>query len=869
MEGDWTISQELLDITWMLLTAALVFIMQPGFMCLESGFTRAKNSINVASKNITDFGIAVCVYWLVGFGLMFGVSTAGWVGTDMFLVPFEQVGAWHSAFFLFQAMFCATAATILSGAIAERMHYSAYAILAALVSGLVYPLSGHWAWGGVDGRGDGGWLGNLGFVDFAGSTVVHSVGGWVALAALIVIGPRLGRFAADGTQNKIHGSNLPMSVLGALLLFVGWFGFNGGSTLALDLSVAHIIANTTLAGAFGAVAALVIGWYTRGIPDVELVINGSLAGLVAITANCHAVGAADAMAIGIGGAGVMLATDALLCRLRIDDAVGAVPVHLGAGIWGTLAVAIFGDLEILGTDLSRVEQLMVQVAGILASGAWAFGITFVFVFILNRFLPIRVSADAERRGLNVSEHGATTELIDLLHAMEEQGRTGDLSRRVPVEPFTEVGQIAQMYNQVMTRLQRVTSQAEGILRSLSEGVMVFDRDGRITGLNPGAARLFRMSGRDLQGTPVHAHFAEAPDGQNFALAPFLAEGAKNEGVTVWARPAKRRPFPVDVRISRADLGGTQAYTALIKDVTERARAEEEVRRLNTELESRVAQRTSALQEANQQLQDTLNRLEATQQHLVTAEKMAALGELVAGVAHEINTPVGVAVTGASHFQKRSRELMRAFEAGSLRRADFESYLKLADESSTMLLNNLERAANLVQSFKQVAVDQSSEAPRRFKVVAYTHEVLLSLRPKLKKTQHAVHVEGPEDLEVDTFPGALSQIITNLVVNSLVHAFEHKPTGAMTFTYAERDGQLEMVYHDDGCGIPQESLGRIFDPFYTTRRGRGGSGLGLHILYNIVSAKLGGSVACESTVGVGTTFTIRFPKDHHEETTHAP
>ncbi|MFV1975167.1 MAG: ammonium transporter, partial [Candidatus Scalindua sp.] len=443
----------LTDVFWVLICAGLVFLMQAGFTCLESGLTRSKNSINVAIKNITDFGISTILFWAFGFAIMFGSSVDGWIGSSQFFLSLDE-GSWTNAFFLFEIMFCATAVTIVSGATAERLRFRSYIIISIILSGLIYPIFGHWVWNNVQSGTASGWLGKMGFVDFAGSTVVHSVGGWVALAALLIIGPREGRFPSVGAHRKIHGSNLPMSVLGVLLLWVGWFGFNGGSTLALNDQVAGIITNTFLAGASGVMVTLTVGWIIRKQADAELVIFGSIAGLVAITASAHAVSTASALAIGGIGGIVMLGVDYLMDYLHIDDAVGAIPVHLGAGIWGTLAVAIFGKEEILGTGLSHWGQLLIQATGIGVCFLWTFGLSYGLFMLINRFLPLRVTAEDERIGLNVSEHGATTELLDMFRTMESQASTGDMSLRVPVEPFTEVGQIAERYNWVMEALQK-------------------------------------------------------------------------------------------------------------------------------------------------------------------------------------------------------------------------------------------------------------------------------------------------------------------------------------------------------------------------------------------------------------------------------
>ncbi|MFQ5713816.1 MAG: ammonium transporter [Candidatus Scalinduaceae bacterium] len=455
--------KSLVDVFWVLICAGLVFLMQAGFTCMESGLTRSKNSINVAIKNITDFGISTILFWAFGFALMFGTSHGAWIGSTGFFLPLDE-GTWPTTFFLFELMFCATAVTIVSGATAERMRFRSYIIISIILSGLIYPTFGHWAWNGSQNGTFSGWLGMMGFVDFAGSTVVHSVGGWVSLAALLVIGPREGRFPKVGVHKKIHGSNLPLSVLGVLLLWIGWFGFNGGSTLALNDKVAGIVTNTFLAGAAGSMATLAIGWPLRRRADVELLIFGSVAGLVAITAPAHAVNATSALVIGGVGGIVMLGVEYLLEYFHIDDAVGAIPVHLGAGIWGTLAVAIFGETELLNTGLNRWAQLLTQVIGIGVCFLWVFGTSYIFFRIINRLFPLRVTPEDEYIGLNVSEHGATTELLDMFRAMDAQARTGDMSLRVPVEPFTEVGQIAARYNWVMDALQKVTAKTEASLK---------------------------------------------------------------------------------------------------------------------------------------------------------------------------------------------------------------------------------------------------------------------------------------------------------------------------------------------------------------------------------------------------------------------
>ena len=565
-----------IDLLWIVLCAALVFLMQAGFLCLESGLTRNKNSINVAAKNVADFAIAALVYWLVGFGLMFGPSSGGWIGTGLFgLLDQIPTGTGVLAFVLFQLMFCATATTIVSGAVAERMRFGAYLAVSALVSVLVYPVFGHWAWAGAWGLSEPGWLARLGFVDFAGSTVVHSVGGWVALVAVLHTGPRDGRFRKGEAPQVIPAGNLPIAMLGVLLLAFGWLGFNGGSTLAFDGRVPGILVNTTLAAAAGCVAGLAVGRLWHGYYEVLYLINGMIAGLVAVTAGAHAVSAGEALLIGAVGAMVMAWSSEKLMHWRIDDAVGAISSHLVAGAWGTLAVGLFGDLVLMGTGLSRLQQVGVQLLGIVSCGLWCTLAAWPLLRWWRRSGGLRVSAESERTGLNVAEHGARTELIDLLDAMEAQRRSGDLRQRVPEEPFTEVGQIAGAYNRVITALDQATQQTLSILRDMRDGILTFTRDGLVTSLNPGAERLLGLAAPAAVGQPLplvlnRAGCAQAPDPNRLCRA-----GAPIELRIV--RPGVPRSFyELTVSETQTELGAH--YTATLRDTSERKQIEAQLQR---------------------------------------------------------------------------------------------------------------------------------------------------------------------------------------------------------------------------------------------------------------------------------------------------
>jgi ammonium transporter, Amt family len=392
-----------LNYVWMVLAAILVLFMQAGFALVETGLTRAKNAANIMMKNFMDAAAGSLMFWVVGFGIMFGAPALGGLfGTTGFglggLTPPDGLGPeWIYAFFFFQAVFAATAATIVSGAVAERTKFSAYLVFSLVITALIYPVFGAWAWGGL--LNGGGWLENLGFLDFAGSTVVHSVGGWAALAGALVIGPRLGKYAADGTPLPIRGHSLPLFGLGVFILWVGWFGFNAGSTTTGDASIALIAANTMLAASGGAVGAMVVTWLRSKRPDVTMTLNGVLGGLVGITAGCDAVLPGSAILIGLIAGTVLVYATSFIERF-VDDAVGAVAVHGVCGVWGTLAVALFH------VDGFSLTQLGVQALGAGVAFAWAFGVSYVIFRAIDALIGMRAEDDHQAVGLDHAEHGA-------------------------------------------------------------------------------------------------------------------------------------------------------------------------------------------------------------------------------------------------------------------------------------------------------------------------------------------------------------------------------------------------------------------------------------------------------------------------------
>mgnify|MGYP004000045791 CR=1 FL=1 len=400
-----------LDIVWVLFATVLVFLMQAGFAMLEAGATRAKNAANIIMKNVMDISIGSLVFWMIGFGFMFGANESGLIGTSNFFLsdidPSTDTGMFDFSFFIFQTVFAATAATIISGAVSERTKFAAYLIYTVAVTAFIYPIFGSWVWGG-------GWLSELGdngFMDFAGSTVVHSVGGWAALAGAIVVGPRLGKFI-DGKPVAIPGHSITLAALGVFILWFGWFGFNAGSTVSgNDASIAIIAVTTLLAAAAGSVGSMALSYILWKRFDASMTLNGVIGGLVAITAGTANVSPAMAVIIGLIGGFVVVAAVVLLERkLKVDDPVGAIAVHGFAGAWGTIAVGLFASASYGGVDGlvfgGGAGQLIVQITGVVAAFAFVFPTSFIVFKAIDMTIGMRASDEDQIRGLDISEHEA-------------------------------------------------------------------------------------------------------------------------------------------------------------------------------------------------------------------------------------------------------------------------------------------------------------------------------------------------------------------------------------------------------------------------------------------------------------------------------
>lgn len=805
------------DVLWVTVSAGLVFLMQAGFLTLESGFTRSKNNINVAMKNITDFGVTTIVFWMFGYALMFGGSVLGVFGGDSFFISYDRHGISLMSFFLFQVMFCGTAVTIISGAVAERARFGSYVLMSVIIAGVVYPIFGHWAWNGLEIGEVYGWLGRMGFVDFAGSTVVHSVGGWAALALLLILGPRTGRFTADGKVRDFSSSNLPLAVLGTLLLWLGWFGFNGGSTLAFDDSVTRILTNTVIAGSAGLVIAELATWATTGRATVDSAINGSLAGLVAITANCHVVTTEAAVVIGGIGGLVMLLSTNLMNRLRIDDAVGAVPVHLVAGAWGTIAVAIFGQPELLGTGLSLPQQLIVQGIGVVVCGLWTFGVTFILMWLVNQVLPLRVDAEAEYVGLNVAEHGARTDLVDLLAFMDHQTQTNDLSARAHIEPFTEVGLIAERYNQVLSALQRSIAQTNVIVETTMDGIITFATDSlRINSVNPAAEAIFGYPAARMIGVPVSNLIAVPGESTRNpsprVLQSFLEQSARyNTHQKLFGKRPDGDLFPLELALSEAMLDGHVFYTGVFRDITDREQISEQLMTMQGALQGALEAKSDFLLETTQRLREPIYRIIRQTEELLYQSTNLVMTRSIEDLINEGNV------------------LLDVFD-------------RLTDASAiaaeTLVL---EPTAVDVQDVLNTAIQSMND---------------LAYNKNTRMTLHLTPEAGPILIDKKRF----RQIVTAMLQASLEYTDRGRVLIATRYLNIHDGRWLELKVSDNGAGLTDgqlESLLSIEQLTYAAVEQYGsaeyGLGLGVHL-----ARLMGGRLEIDSQPRHGTNYTLRLP-----------
>jgi len=843
-----------MDLVWTLVTSFLIFLMQPGFTLVEVGLTRAKNAGNVVMKNLIAFALGSIGFFLIGYGLMFGTSAGGLLGTgDFFLshiTSASKVENWKFANLMFQGVFAATAATIVSGAMSERTKFIGYLFYSLLISMLIYPVAGHWIWGG-------GWLARLGVIDFSGSTVVHSVGGWVSLAGVLVVGPRLGRYNRDGSVNPIPGHNIPLVALGVFILWFGWFGFNTGNTLsAANPSIALIAVNTVLAGASGALCAMAVTWVLRGKPDVGMTLNGILSGLVSCTGSVAIISPSSAVAIGSVAGLILYFSLSAFERRRIDDPVGAISVHGVNGIWGTLAVGLFAQDQYVQNSLGYavngflfgggLNLLRVQTLAVASVFLWAFPLSWVFFKILDRRVGLRVSPEEEVRGLDFGEHSMTSypvfdefqkkqeEILEELERVRELSLLHDIGQSMHTLNLEETLElilqgVAKGVGFDRVRLYLLDEERKRLLCKVAVGVekdkiqsltLPYDREDNMVSRAMMESRPFIVedAGRDPRVNPGLISFLDV---KSFAVVPLLSRDKVLGGIS--ADNLISQALITEKKLQSLMIFAHQAALAL-----ENALMYEELKAFSSQLEGRVRKASA--------------RLEETQRQLFQSEKLAALGKLSAGIAHEIRNPLtSIKILIHSLVDEQATEASR-------------------EKDLAVIEAEIERVNKIIKQFLDFARPRPpSLEPGGVREVL--EETLALLGYEMEGQKITVERSYDPDLPpVLMDREQMKQVFLNLMLNAIQAmerggnlrvALRWKPTPSGD----EGRSAAEIAIQDGGPGMAEDIRSRIFEPFFTTKEE--GIGLGLPIAQRIVEEH-GGRIRVESRVGEGTTFTITLP-----------
>ena len=830
----------------------MIFV-QTEFCCLETEISRSKNSINVAVKNILDFSVSSLLFWMFGFCLMFGFGFSD-MDKNSSLFFFQTDDKWINSFFVFQMLFCGTAVTIISGAVAERLRLLGYLFITFIISGIVYPVFGNWAWGGSPGNEPLGWLSKLGFFDYAGSTVVHSIGAWAALAIVIIIGPRTGW--KKESNHIVKGNNYPVAIIGLFLLAFGWLGFNAGSSFEFNGQTPLVFLNTILAGVCGCLSAFLGSChFYNGKSKVDLLIIGTISGFVGITASANSVSPIEAQIIGFISGIIVILGERFIRSLGIDDVVGVISCHGFAGIWGTLSVALFGDSSNWINNTDRIEQLFIQIIGVVVCFLWSFGLTYVLASFFNKFFPLRVCMEDEYKGLNVSEHGASTEILNLLEDMEKKS-TGDYSNKVFVEPFTEIGQIAQKYNQVIEKIKKRENQLQisamesrSVIDTAFDAFISTDSSGIIKKWNQRAEEIFGWSEEEVLGRGIDSLIV--PERYRKDLR-FSIEGAEDfSGFTKAKNKIEcmvfnkdRHEIPVEISISPLLNGEKITFNTFISDITER-----------------------------RNLQIQLNHV----------QKLESIGQLAAGIAHEINTPLQYVGDNTRFIQDSMKELIPLMKEYHVLSENPESeklslILKqleeryeendvgyLLDEIPDAIEQSLEginRVTKIVGAMKEFSHPGMSE--KKMNNINKAIETTINVSRNEWKYVAEIETELATDLPlIPCYLNDINQVVLNLIVNA-AHAIKDKLSesennlGKITISSRMMGDSVEIRISDTGMGIPEEIRPRIFDPFFTTKEVGLGTGQGLSIAHTIIVKKHQGTIDFETEAGEGTTFIIRLP-----------
>ena len=806
---------ENLEIGFVLACAAIVFLMQAGFCLLESGMVRTKNSINVAVKNVLDCSLTMLLFVTFGFSMMFGASFFGLIGDPTRLLDLSDPKM--AAFLIFQLVFCSAAATIVSGAVAERVRVVTYLAIVLVVSGFVYPTYGHWVWGGTLPGTEAGWLSRLGFVDWAGASVVHIVGGFAALAAVQVVGARRN----ISTTGLTGGHSLTLAILGVFLLWFGWWGFNGGSGLVAGKNLPKIILITNLGAVAGCLTATLYSYLTLRRIEVVPMITGILAGLVSVTGACHLLSLESAAIVGAIGAIIALWCSQLLVKVGIDDAVGAFPVHGAAGVWGVLVVGLFAPESDL-LNGSRISTIAIQGLGAGAGAVLSYAAVFIALKTINLVTPLRVTAEEEKIGLNVVEHGATNEVTDLVMEIESHARTGDFSSGIEADTHSEVGQIAAGYNRVIQRVQSEMSNHEetnrwlenerlrmqSILEHAGVGIYQLDEDGTVISVN---ARLLELIGHKSLDSVVDDQRQKSE-----LLLPWRKIGDESDNMRQQFEQGSATK-EVESQIVGAQGQDLWVLESLVP-----------VREQNGNLHGWLG----TMHDITEQKQASITEIE------IAKAKSDAKGEFLASMSHEIRTPLN-GVIGMLDLLDSSPLPTKEQNFVSIAKSSAGSLLSLIND--ILDFSKIESGHMELESIEYNLRDLIEQIAEQFAYHAHVKSLELNCH---------VSDELPPVLIGD--PERLRQIVINLLGNAIKFTEE----GEINLSVTRRGSVMRVSVQDTGIGMDDRTQEKLFQSFTqadaSTTRKYGGTGLGLAISNKLIDL-MGGRIRVSSEVGEGSEF----------------
>jgi len=824
---DQLTDRQAINVLWVIVASGMVFFMQLGFLCLEIGLVQAKNAIDTAVKNVADFVVTSLVFFVSGFGFMFGHSWLGLIGTTDFLVSGASSGATYlgTAFIFMQVCFAGCAVTIIAGGTAERSDLATHLLIAVVIAAVIYPIFGHWVWGNLYYPEANGWLVKLGYIDFAGSSVVHGIGGWVTLAGIIAIGPRRGRYGKDGKLQPLGGNNIPMAALGTFILWFGWFGFNGGSLLRVDGDVGTVILKTNFAAAAGGLTAYLYARWRRPQSGLQALpmLSGTLGGMVAITAGSFAVPLSASLIIGgLAGIVVNLSQD-LLDHFKWDDPAGAVPVHGFCGALGTILTGVFATQEtVLSHAGSRIDQIAVQCLGTIVCFIWAFGVGRAAYWLINKFHPIRVTPEEEQRGLNLTEYDDVLSWLDYRKTQQYESAVGTLN---------------QLVDQRTTALRTEHARLDTVLNSMADGLIVTQANGLIALVNPAFLRMIPAKGVTI-GQPIRQVVKQK------ALHQVIEQAAHSTGHVFSTR------FSLEDR-------HYQASARTIENTTP----------------------TDGLPGVVTVMRDVTAEMQAEQVRL----------DFVSNVSHELRTPLTSVVGFAKVIRQLfSEEIYPKMQASD--RATTE-ILDIIDEDLDILTEESERLTRLINDvldLSRMDAESLKWDTKRVNALQIVNQTVALFNAAAVERGLALIVDAPDQVPlIEADSDRFKQVLTNLIANAL----KFTPSGSILVRLQTiQPGQtlalwphhycpdsarsdwplltsgvarpwLILGVTDSGVGIAPEELAMIFERFgqagHLMTDKPTGTGLGLAICLNIVQ-RLDGFLWVESELGTGSRFMMALP-----------